>query len=62
MPNTPSLLGAGAAGIAFSETCTEKDRVAATTIFAAIGIAETVSEDILDVVTALSGSGTAYLF
>lgn len=62
MPNTPALVGAGAAAIAFSETCTEADRIAAATIFEAIGIAETVPEDALDAVTALSGSGPAYFF
>lgn len=62
MPNTPALVGAGAAGVAFSDTCTEADRAATTTIFEAIGIAETVPEEALDVVTALSGSGPAYFF
>lgn len=62
MPNTPAMVGAGAAGIAFSESCTEADRVATTTIFEAVGVAEIVEEEALDVVTALSGSGPAYFF
>lgn len=62
MPNTPALLGAGAAGIAFSESCTEQDRADTTAIFEAVGIAEPVPETALDAVTALSGSGPAYFF
>lgn len=62
MPNTPALVGAGAAGIALSETCTDADRRATQTIFDAIGIAEFVDESQIDAVTALSGSGPAYFF
>lgn len=62
MPNTPALVKAGAAGIAISESCTEADKSVARAIFGAIGIAEFVSEDMMDTVTALSGSGPAYFF
>ncbi len=62
MPNTPALVSAGAAGIAFSATCSAEDKQAVITIFEAVGIAEVVSEESIDAVTALSGSGPAYFF
>ncbi|HIJ65087.1 MAG TPA: pyrroline-5-carboxylate reductase [Candidatus Hydrogenedentes bacterium] len=62
MPNTPALVSAGAAGIALSPNCTEKDAELAREIFGAVGIAETVPEPAIDAVTALSGSGPAYFF
>ncbi len=62
MPNTPALVGAGAAGIALSEMCTEADAERARMIFEAIGIAVMVPEEAMDAVTALSGSGPAYFF
>ncbi len=62
MPNTPALVNLGAAGIAAAGNCTEADIQAAKTIFEAIGIAETFSEEQMHSVTALSGSGPAYFF
>lgn len=62
MPNTPALVKTGAAGIAPSKNCTEQDKAVAKTVFGAIGIAEIVSEEQMDAVTALSGSGPAYFF
>ena len=62
MPNTPALVGAGAAGIAPSVNCTEADAETARSIFSSIGIAEMVPESLIDAVTALSGSGPAYFF
>ena len=62
MPNTPALVGAGAAGISLSANCTPQDAQIAETIFKAVGIAERFPEDAMDAVTALSGSGPAYFF
>ncbi|NIA13421.1 MAG: pyrroline-5-carboxylate reductase [Nitrospiraceae bacterium] len=62
MPNTPALVNAGAAGIAVSGNCSEADAETARTIFGAIGIAAMVPEELIDTVTALSGSGPAYFF
>lgn len=62
MPNTPALVGAGAAGFALSASCTEEDAGVTETIFESIGIAERLPESALDAVTALSGSGPAYFF
>jgi pyrroline-5-carboxylate reductase len=63
MPNTPALIGKGAAGIYFAGDFTEKQETIVMDIFRACGTAEIVrKEDILDVVTGLSGSGPAYVF
>ncbi len=62
MPNTPAMVGAGATAFARSKTCTEQDARVARAIFEAIGVAEDVPEELLDAVTALSGSGPAYYF
>lgn len=62
MPNTPALVGAGAAGVALSATCTPADGEVARLIFEAIGIVEMVPENLIDAVTAVSGSGPAYFF
>lgn len=62
MPNTPALVGAGAAAIALSDTCSEADGNVARAIFDAVGISAMVAESDIDAVTALSGSGPAYFF
>lgn len=60
MPNTPALVGAGAAAMACNEACTPDDIAVARLVFEAVGIVELVDERHLDAVTALSGSGPAY--
>lgn len=62
MPNTPALVGAGAAAFALSESCTDADGDTAREIFESIGTAEELPESAMDAVTALSGSGPAYFF
>ena len=62
MPNTPAMVGAGAAGIAPSANCSEADAAVARAIFEAVGIADFVREQDIDAVTAVSGSGPAYFF
>lgn len=62
MPNTPALVGAGAAGIAMSDNASDQDATLAQNLFDAVGICEHVSEEMIDAVTALSGSGPAYFF
>ncbi|OXU15183.1 pyrroline-5-carboxylate reductase [Sedimentisphaera salicampi] len=62
MPNTPALAGWGAAGI-FANKKGEKHLPLAKKIFSAIGEAFVLSsEDDMNIVTALSGSGPAYFF
>jgi pyrroline-5-carboxylate reductase len=63
MPNTPALVGLGATGLALLPGGTEDDARLAERIMGAVG--ETVrvdDESKLDAVTALSGSGPAYVF
>jgi pyrroline-5-carboxylate reductase len=62
MPNTPSLVGEGAAGIAAGELATEDDLKVAEKLMGAVGVAVLVEEEEIDAVTALSGSGPAYVF
>jgi len=62
MPNTPALVGQGASAIAGGTSATEDDLAWAERILGAVGIVERVGEHLLDAVTALTGSGPAYLF
>jgi len=62
MPNTPSLVGAGACAISPGAHATAEDVERALTIFRSVGIATEVEESLLDAVTGLSGSGPAYIF
>ncbi|MDA8211077.1 MAG: pyrroline-5-carboxylate reductase [Clostridia bacterium] len=62
MPNTPSLVGEGAAAIALGGHATQEHEGLATAIFGAVGKAVTVKENLLDSVTGLSGSGPAYVY
>jgi pyrroline-5-carboxylate reductase len=63
MPNTPALVGEGATAFVANPEATEADRAATRRLFEAVGTAwEAPSEDLLDAVTGLSGSGPAYVF
>lgn len=62
MPNTPALVGQGAAAIAGSSTAGEEDLAWAEAILGAVGLVERVHEHHLHAVTALTGSGPAYVF
>jgi pyrroline-5-carboxylate reductase len=63
MPNTPALLGAGATGLYANANVTDGQRRYAEQILRAVGIFDWVpTEQALDAVTALSGSGPAYFF
>ncbi|MBC8378524.1 MAG: pyrroline-5-carboxylate reductase [Planctomycetes bacterium] len=62
MPNTPALVAAGASGL-YNATATEENLKAALDICSSVGKAIVVkNEDLVDVVTAVSGSGPAYFF
>ncbi len=62
MPNTPALVGAGAAAIAPGTSAGEADLSWAESILGSVGTVARVSEPLLDAVTGLSGSGPAYIF
>ena len=62
MPNTPALIGQGAAGVAATAAVEKSERELAERIFGAVGVVMPVEERNLDAVTALSGSGPAYVF
>ena len=62
MPNTPALVLAGAAGISPGKAATAQDVALVERIFNAVGRAMVVSDEMMDVVTGLSGSGPAFIF
>jgi len=63
MPNTPALIGQGIAGVFARAAVTDEDRIDAEGLLAATGELVWVGEEAaLDAVTALSGSGPAYVF
>lgn len=62
MPNTPALIGAGITGL-YADRVTADDRRSAERILGAVGsVLWFEREELLDAVTAVSGSGPAYVF
>ena len=62
MPNTPALVGASASAFTFNQHATNADVALVSMLFKAVGVAVPVTENQLDAVTGLSGSGPAYVF
>jgi pyrroline-5-carboxylate reductase len=63
MPNTPAMFGAGATGLYANGRVSAPQRAEAQHVLDAAGLTVWVpTEDQLDIVTALSGSGPAYFF
>ena len=62
MPNTPGQIGAGITCFASREKINDDDMAIVERILGALGPAILVSEECMDAVTAVSGSGPAYLF
>ncbi|MEO5342847.1 MAG: pyrroline-5-carboxylate reductase [Gammaproteobacteria bacterium SHHR-1] len=63
MPNTPAMIQAGASGLHASAQVSTEQASLAESIMRAVGLIQWVEEEtMLDVVTALSGSGPAYFF
>jgi pyrroline-5-carboxylate reductase len=63
MPNTPALVGKGVTGLYAAPSVSEQARVQAQTIMTAVGkVVWVTQESLIDSVTALSGSGPAYVF
>ncbi|MCB9639766.1 MAG: pyrroline-5-carboxylate reductase [Myxococcales bacterium] len=62
MPNLPAMIGAGASAYSLGSHASWPHGVVCSLICSAIGISVEVSEDQMDAVTALSGTGPAYVF
>ena len=62
MPNTPALVGCGAAGYCLGSRATAEDAATAQTLLGSVGLAIQVPERLMDAVTGLSGSGPAYVY
>ncbi len=63
MPNTPSVVNAGASGLYATEQVSSDQKNSVEKLLSTIGIAEWVDDEaLLDAVTAVSGSGPAYFF
>ncbi|XP_058827818.1 pyrroline-5-carboxylate reductase 2-like isoform X1 [Topomyia yanbarensis] len=62
MPNTPALVRSGASVYVRGKTATVDDCALTQSLFEAIGTCEEVTEYLMDPITALSGSGPAYIF
>jgi pyrroline-5-carboxylate reductase len=63
MPNTPAAVGRGSTGCYASVQVSDTQRAQVSSLMAAIGRVEWVQrEDLIDAVTAVSGSGPAYVF
>ncbi|MCX6403169.1 MAG: pyrroline-5-carboxylate reductase [Actinobacteria bacterium] len=62
MPNTPALVGEGMSVLSAGANCSKDALASATTIMACIGKTLIVDESLQNSVTAVSGSGPAYIF
>ena len=63
MPNTPALLGVGATGLFANSRVSAAQRACADTLLQAAGLTVWIEDEArMDAVTALSGSGPAYVF
>ncbi|MBP9234121.1 MAG: pyrroline-5-carboxylate reductase [Hyphomonadaceae bacterium] len=63
MPNTPGAIGMGATAFALSPACSDAESVATGKLLEPLGLViGPLKEDQMDAVTAVSGSGPAYVF
>jgi pyrroline-5-carboxylate reductase len=62
MPNTPSLVGKGVTGLSVGPNCSKEAGVAAAELFAAVGAVIEVPEEEINALSAISGSGPAWVF
>ncbi len=63
MPNTPGAIGMGATGFALSDACGEDEAAVTAMLLEPLGlVAGPLKETQMDAVTAVSGSGPAYVF
>lgn len=63
MPNTPAAIGRGMSVLVANDAATPAQNALAEALLAAVGVVEWVGDEaLLDAVTAVSGSGPAYVF
>lgn len=62
MPNTPALVGKGAAAYSLGGRCADGDEETVRSLLGAVGLAVSLPEKLMDAVTGLSGSGPAYVY
>jgi pyrroline-5-carboxylate reductase len=63
VPNTPARIGRGVTAYVASAACTDDDRALVEQLLEPLGAVEPIAaERLMDVVTAVSGSGPAYVF
>lgn len=62
MPNVAAKVLSSASALCAGPGATQEDLALACRMFAALGLTEIVSENLMDAVTGLSGSGPAYIF
>lgn len=62
MPNTPALVGEGMSAICYNKLIQDEDLKDVVTIFESFGKVEIVGEDLMNVISAISGSSPAYVY
>ena len=62
MPNTPSQIGCGVTGLSYAKAPSDAHRTLINSMLAAVGKTVEITEDQMDALTAVSGSGVAYVF
>ncbi len=62
MPNLPAVVGQGTSALAGEHGLSQERRAVAQTMLEAVGHVEWLDESLIDAVTAVSGSGPAYVF
>ena len=62
MPNTPAMVGEGMIVFEDGDSLTDEEKAFANTLFGAVGQVTTLEPVLMDAVTAVSGSGPAYIY
>ncbi len=62
MPNTPALVGKGAIAVSGGKNASQDNIQDVADLFSVIGRVECVAENLMNAITAVSGSGPAYIF
>ncbi len=62
MPNTPALVGEGVTGVCKNANVSDEDFTYVMSLLSSFGMAEAISESLMDVCVSVSGSSPAYVF